>query len=280
MDVLAHIPVRALWLLAAAGGVVAGAPLFTAGLRAIRLRRALAGLCERPLDEFTSGLVLVRGTVSLEGPMFAPLSGKPCAGFTLEVSGVGLQVGGTVHELRPFRLSSGGVSARVVPAHARWRGAVTSERTLTTSDPLPERLQGLLEQSAEARWLRDRKVTLQLVERVLEVGARVFVTGVAHGAATVAMVETVELAATGTDGPQFEYVAVTEGGGFDASHPGLWIEAEEPLKEVIVSSEPPSRDDLGPPAWRLALLVIGPLLTLLGLCYLARAAAPLIAGRF
>jgi hypothetical protein len=35
-----------------------------------------------------------------------------------------------------------------------------------------------------------------------------------------------------------------------------------------------------PPAWRLTLLVLGPALTLAGLLYLARAAVPLIAGRF
>ena len=280
MEFLAHIPVRAFWLLTAAGCVVAGAPLFALGRRAWRLRHALAALTERPLDAMAAGLVLVRGKVSLEGPLFAPLSGKPCAGYTLEVSGEAMRVGGAVHELRPFRLTSGGVSARVVPGGASWRGPVTFERTAAATEQFPERLSALLDSSAEMRWLRDRKLPMRLVERALEVGANVFVTGVAHGAATVAMVESVELAATGTDGPLFDYADSGSGGSFDHTHPGLWIEAQEPLERVLVTAEPPSKDALAPPAWRLTLLVLGPLLTLAGLFYLARAAAPLVAGRF
>ena len=146
-------------------------------------------------------------------------------------------------------------------------------------ETIPTRLTDLLASSAEVRWLRDRGVTLRLVERALEVGAQVYVTGVAHGMATLAMVESVELAATGTDGATWE----VEASGLEAAggnaNPGLWIEADEPLERVLVSSEPPPRDALEPPAWRLALLVLGPLLTLAGLLYLARAAAPLVAGR-
>ena len=280
MDFLANIPVRAFWLLTAAGCVVAGAPLFALGRRALRLRHALAGLAEQPLDATAAGLVLVRGKVSLEGPLFAPLSGKPCAGYTLEVSGEGMRVGGSVHELRPFRLTSGGVSARVVPGAACWLGAVTFERTAVASEQLPARLAAMLDSCAEMRWLRDRKLTLHLVEHALEVGSEVFVTGVAHGVATVAMVESVELAATGTDGPMFDYAPYGSGGAHEHAHPGLWIEAEEPLERVFVTEAPPSKDLLEPPAWRLTLLVLGPLLTLAGLLYLARAALPLIVGRF
>ena len=47
MDFLAHIPVRAFWLLTAAGCVVAGAPLYALGQRAFHLRHALAALTER-----------------------------------------------------------------------------------------------------------------------------------------------------------------------------------------------------------------------------------------
>src|ERR1051326_2372734 len=130
------------------------------------------------------------------------------------------------------------------------------------------------------RSLRDRGVTLRLVERALEVGAQVYVTGVAHGVATLAMVESVELAATGTDGATFEAEASGLGETGGSTNPGLWIEADEPLDRVLVSTEPPAKDALEPPAWRLAMLVIGPILTLAGLFSLARAAAPLVVGRF
>src|SRR2546430_13521226 len=160
MDFLAHIPVRALWLLAAAGCVVAGAPLFAMGRRTLRLRQVLAGLAERPLGSDHAGVSLVRGRVSLESPRFAPLSGRPCAGYTLEVFGQGLRVGDSIGELRPFRLASGGVTARVVPEGSSWRGPVTSERTVAPDEELPARLSELLASSAESRWLRDRRVPL------------------------------------------------------------------------------------------------------------------------
>lgn len=281
MEFLAHIPVRALWLFAAAGGVVAGAPLFASGLRAYRLRHALKRLVHRPLDASAAGLVLVSGRVSLEGPLFAPLSGKPCAGYTLEVSGEGTRVGNALHEVRPFRLTHEGVTARVVPERLQWQGAITSERTVAPTEQLSARLTQLLDSRAELRWLRSRRVPLRLVERALEVGSNVFVTGVARGVATRAMVESVELAATGTDGPLYDYAPSGAGAqGSDNAHPGLWIEADEPFERVLVTSEPPARDALEPPVWLLTLLVFGPMLTLTALLYLARAAAPLVAGRF
>src|SRR5262245_54215568 len=50
----------------AAGLVVSGAPLFGSGLRVMRLRRQLRGMSERPLAELPTGLVLVRGRVTLD----------------------------------------------------------------------------------------------------------------------------------------------------------------------------------------------------------------------
>lgn len=282
MDILAHIPVSAVGLLVATAAVIAGAPLFAAGRRTYRLRHALESLSERPLGSDAAGLVLVHGTVALESPGFAPLSGKPCAGWTLEVKGDGMLVGGSVHELRPFRLVGPEVSARVVPDRARWLGPVTSARTLAATEAIPARLADLLDHSAEVRWLRDRRVPLELVERALEVGASVFVTGMARAARAPAIVESVEsleLAATGTDGAGFEYGYAASGRVGRTAHPELWIEAAEPFERVLVSSAVPSRGTLSPPTWRLALLVIGPLLTLAGLLYLAQAATPFLAGR-
>ena len=86
MDLLASIPVTAVGILLAGGLVVAGAPLFAMGRRALVLRRVLGSLAERPLGRDLSGWVHVRGRVALLSPLFAPLSGRPCAGFKLEVS--------------------------------------------------------------------------------------------------------------------------------------------------------------------------------------------------
>jgi hypothetical protein len=290
MDALSQLPVSAPLLLLATVAVVAGAPLFAAGRRAFQLRRALSGLRAVPIDAQASGLVTVRGRVALEGPMFAPLSGTPCAGWTLEVAGDHMRVGDQLHELRQFRLAGEHASARVVTEQARWDGTVTCERSVAPGEALPERLSALLEQSAEVRWLRDQAVPLRICERALEVGAEVYVTGMARAAAPArvaadrreaqvhAMVESVELAATGTDGRAWSTAgsgAVTHG-----SEPELWIEPDEPFEQVLVSSHEPVAAALAPPLWKLTLMLLGPALTLAGLLYLARVAGPMIAGRF
>lgn len=291
MDALSQLPVSAPLLLLATVAVVAGAPLFAAGRRAFQLRRALSGLREVPIDAQASGLVTLCGRVVLEGPMFAPLSGTPCAGWTLEVAGDHMRVGDQLHELRQFRLTGEHASARVVTDHARWDGGVTCERSVAPGEALPDRLSALLEQSAEVRWLRDQAVPLRITERALEVGAEVFVTGVARAATPArvapgrqqaqvyAMVESVELAATGTDGMAW---STTSGSGAvtHGSEPELWIEPDEPFEQVLVSATPPAAAALAPPLWKLTLMLLGPALTLAGLLYLARVAAPMIAGRF
>lgn len=287
-DVLAQLPVSASLLLFAAVAVVAGAPLFAAGRRTLALRRAVGDLRATALDGDATGLVTVRGRVALEGPMFAPLSGRPCAGFTLDVAGDGMRVGARLGELRAFRLVGEHASARVVADRGTWRGAVTQERLVAPGEALPERLTQLIEQSAEVRWLRDRRVALRLTERALEVDAEVFVTGIArasgaanavrHSSQVYAMVESVELAATGTDG--MAWSVGSDGRVTRSTEPELWIEADEPLERVLVSSEAPLPAVVAPPLWKLTLMLLGPALALAGLLYLARVAAPLIVGRF
>ena len=292
-DAFAQLPVSALLLLLAAVAVVAGAPLFAAGWRALRMRRAAAGLAVVPLDGEAAGLVTLQGRVALESPMFAPLSGRPCAGFTLEVAGDGMRVGASMSELRAFRLVGEQATARVVVDHTVWHGAVTERRTIAPLEALPERLAGLLEQSAEVRWLRDQRVALQLTERALEVGAEVFVTGVARGsgvaqvergqAQVFAMVESIELAATGTDGMAWTVGDIGDigdkGNRSSRREPELWIESGEPLGQLLVTPEAPAPAVVAPPLWKLTLMLLGPAFTLAGLLYLARVVAPLIVGR-
>ena len=292
-NAFAQLPVSALLLLLAAVATLAGAPLFAAGRRALQMRRAAAGLTVVPLDHTAAGLVTLHGQVALESPMFAPLSGRPCAGFTLEVAGDGMRVGASLSELRAFRLVGEQATARVVVDHGVWRGAVTQRRTITPLEALPERLAGLLEQSAEVRWLRDRRVALQLTERALEVGAEVFVTGVARGSGVAqvargqaqefAMVESMELAATGTDGMAWTVGDIGDigdkGQRSSRREPELWIESGEPLGQLLVTPEAPAPAVVAPPLWKLTLMLLGPAFTLAGLLYLARVVAPLIVGR-
>ena len=275
MALLEPLPITALGLLAATACVVAGGPMFAAGRRALRLRQLLGSLEEKPLEPDASGWVLARGRVALASPMFAPLSGKPCAGYELDVCGERSRVGGIVAERRAFQLESGASSAFVSPDGARWRTPVTGERTLGVTDPLPERLGELLETSAEIRWLRDRRVPLRIVERALESGSEVTVLALARAERAEAGTETVELAATGTD----DGLATTLTSGDPAAAPELWLAGDEGAGPQVFSGNPDLRA-LKPSLWRVALVGAGPALTLTGLLYLAWAATPLVAGRF
>jgi len=276
MEPLANLPITALGVLAATGCVVAGVPLFAAGRRALRLWRVLARLEERPLAAGMHGWVQVSGRVALESPLFAPLSGRPCAGFELDVIGENTRVGGTVGERRPFRLEHGGVSAFVSPDRAQWRTSVSDQRTFGPDAALPERLAQLLETNAEIRWLRDRRAPLRIVERALEPGAVVSVLGVARAERVDAQEEVIELAATGTD----DGVATTLTAGGGSSTAELWIVGDdEGRMGPRVFSEPPDPRKLSPSFWHLTLVGFGPVLSLVGLLYLARAAAPLLVGR-
>ena len=275
MALLDPLPVTALGLLAATACVMAGGPMFAAGRRALRLRHVLRTLAVKPLEPDASGWVLARGRVSLSSPLVAPVSGKPCAGYELDVCGERSRVGGIVTERRPFQLECGATIASVTPDGAQWRTPVTGERTLAVTDPLPERLSELLETNAEIRWLRDRRVPLRIVERALESGAEITVLAVARTERVAVSAETVELAATGTD----DGLATTLTSGDPAPVPELWLAGEEGAGPRVFSGEP----DLGalrPSLWRVALVGAGPVLTLTGLLYLAWAATPLVAGRF
>jgi len=65
--------------------VVTGAPIFGAGLRALRLRRRLRRLTRPELSYEADGFAHLWGRVALESPLVGPLSSQPCAGFVLEV---------------------------------------------------------------------------------------------------------------------------------------------------------------------------------------------------
>ncbi|HXS83258.1 MAG TPA: hypothetical protein VN896_11125 [Methylomirabilota bacterium] len=277
MALPASVPVTALGLLAATACAVAGGPLFAAGRRALRLRQALGSLSEAPLTAEASGWVLVRGRVALASPLFAPLSGKPCAGYELEVCGDRSRVGGTVAERRAFQLECGGPTAFVSPERASWEAPVTAERTLSTSDPLPERLVELLESNAEIRWLRDRRAPLRIVERALENGSEITVLAVARREQAGVHVEEMELAATGTD----DGLATTITSGDPAATPELWLVGDDAAGTgPRVFTRRPDVRALRPSPWRVALVGAGPALTLSGLIYLAWAASPLLARRF
>ncbi len=254
-------------LACALGAVVSGAALFRAGLRALRLRRHRAGLAEKPLTGGLEGFVHVSGTVTLDSPMFTPLSAAPCAAFQLEIQAVGAPIVKTVEERRPFRVVGPGATARLESTAGRWPLPATAAREVAPDEPLPERLSRLLGRVPEAVWWRRAGGRLRLVERSLLPGSSCHVAGFARSRHALDRLEVVELEATGTDGAFEVAVADTR-----AEECELSLGPGDLVDFLFVSDRAPEARDLAAPAWRTLGAFAGPALSLLGLLYLAAAA--------
>jgi len=274
----------------AAVAVAGGGPLFSGGLRAVRLRHTMSRLKERPLAESPTGFIHTSGRVALDSPLFSPLTHQPCAGFRLEVSGAGTRAGGTVEERRSFRIVSGGVRARIIAEGGRWELSPTSRREVRPGEAVSEHLDALLQRCAEAGWLCGQGRSVTLVEHALLAGAECHVIGQARASRPYELPVEAELVHTGTDG------AVRIGAtpiprakshrtrrrpfGRERRRPGrpfpdevdLWVDGAGALEYVRVSDRPPTRSDLAVSPWPGLGLVLGPALSLSGLLYLARAA--------
>lgn len=261
----------------AATAVAGGAPLFSEGLRVLRLRRSLSRLPDRPLRDLPEGFVHVSGRVALESPLFAPLSGKPCAGFLLEVGTAEHGRVTVIAERRPFRLVSEGVVARVAGDHGHWQLAPGTARLVTADEALSERMAHLIARSPEAQWLRKSGSSLALVERVLAAGTECHVVGSAHVARPAEAATEIVALRTGTDDAPVPGVARTVDllGGARAglaTEPDLWIDEGGSLEYLHVSDAAPGRLADAQPRWKLVGLGLGPILSLTGLLYLANAA--------
>jgi len=300
----------------AALAVAGGGPLFSDGLRALRLSRRVSHLAERPLADAPSGFLHTRGRVVLDSPLFSPLSGRPCAGFRLEVRGTGSRAAASVEERRAFRIVGGAVSARVMARSGRWRIAETGRREVGPGQPLSENLTTLLQGCPEVFWLQRQGLPLVLTEHALMAGSECHVIGHARHARPYELPAELELARTGTDdharlgaepaatgetrpapageahpAPNGEARPAPGGGpfGIERRQPGrpfpaevdLWVDGGGHLDFVLVSDAPPAPADLAVSRWRALGLVLGPAMSLAGLLYLAHAADLMRArGRF
>ena len=259
----------------AATAVAGGAPLFSEGLRVLRLRRSLSRLAERSLRDLPDGFTHVKGRVALESPMFAPLSGKPCAGFLLEVGTAERGRVAVIAERRSFRLVNEGVVARVAGERGHWQLTPGTARLITHDEALSERMTQLIERSPEAAWLRRTGASLAVIERVLAAGAECHVVGSAHVAHRVeAAIETEQLRTGTDDAPVVTRTLDLLGGSRAAStsEPDLSIDEGGSLEYLHVSDTAPARLAELQPAWKLIGLGLGPILSLTGLLYLANAA--------
>ena len=266
----------------AAVAVALGAPLFSDGLRALRLRRQLAALKDAPLTNSADGFGHSRGVVALESPMFSPLSRQPCAGFRLEIAAEGRSVRRHLEVRRPFRLVDNGLSA-LVPANAgRWVCGETATRRIEAADGLSENLKSLLGRLPEVVWMRRAGIAFTLTEHALLAGAECHVVGTVRSAASLAYVGALELERTGTDDSVVTISAEEERPpyGRRASDsalaapgaPTLAYSSGENLDFFLVTDRAPHPELLRVSMLRVFGVVLGPILSLAGILYLAAVA--------
>jgi hypothetical protein len=253
----------------AAAAVAVGAPWFSDGLRTLWLNRLFGRLRAASLADAPEGFTLVKGQVTLESPLFSPISGKPCAGYRLEVRGLGTPVARTLDDFRPFRIAAEGVSARVDAVRARWNLSETARCDVPPGQGLSQNVEALLERVPEAAWLRRSGATLRLVERALVGGGECHVVGYARRGRPLEVAYETELARTGTDDVETLAAAIP---AESASEPELRLEAGEHPSFLLVSDLEPRPERLAIPRARAIGLVAGPLLTLLGILYFAHTA--------
>jgi hypothetical protein len=267
MEWVEFLKPNAAGLTLAAAAIVAGAPLFSAGMRALRLRQQFGRLELRRLRERPGGFAQVRGRVALESPLFSPLSATPCAGFQLDIIAEGLALQRTVGVRRAFRLEDDGASALVGAQSARWLVSASAERDLPATQTPTEGLRALLQRVPEALWWRRAGGTLKLVEHALAAGAECHVVGTIRTVAAAAA--EVEWARTGTDDGATAHPSAAVAADDD---PELWIGLDNHLDFLLVSDQPPGDHDLHVPRYRALGLLVGPALSMGGLLYLASVA--------
>ncbi len=250
----------------AAALVVAGAPMFSAGLRSLRLRRHLRALADRTRTHAEVGFGLVRGRVTLESPLVGPLSGRPCAGYRLEVLSRGALRVATLEDFRPFKLVTESGDAHVAASEGTWELSAIAEREVGPRDPMSENLTALLARSAEAQWVRRCGLKITLVERALLAGDDAYVIGSVRPAEPYELDAEAELERTGTDD------AIAAAPRARSGTPERWIDGGGHLDYLHVSDRAPSAASLTVSPWRMLGVVVGPLLGMAGMLYLAAAA--------
>jgi hypothetical protein len=266
MDLTQLVHPTAGGLACAVGAVVAGAPLFSDGLRAARLAAHVAALERKPIGRDLEGFVHVSGEIVLESPLVTPLTSRDCAGYRLEVRALGAPLALAIEERRFFRVDDGTESALVASTGGRWSYVTTADRVIEPGEPIPEPLVGRIGASARVRGWRRLGGRLRLIERAILAGRICHVVGFARRARPLDLPLEYELARTGTDGAAVAPEVLA------APAAELWLGPGESLDFLLVSHASPRPVELSVPRWRTLGAAVGPALTLAGLLYLANAA--------
>ncbi|HVP14829.1 MAG TPA: hypothetical protein VMS88_04755 [Terriglobales bacterium] len=266
MDLAQLVHPTAGGLACAVGAVVAGAPLFSDGLRAARLAAHVAALERKPIGCDLEGFVHVSGEIVLESPLVTPLTSRDCAGYRLELRPIGAPLALAIEERRCFRVDDGTESALVASTGGRWSYVTTAERLIGPDEAIPDGVDERLGASGRVRAWRRLGGRLRLTERALLAGRTCHVVGFARRARALDVPLEVELARTGTDDEPVVVEALA------APVTELWLGPGESLDFLLVSHARPRAAELSVPRWRTLGAAIGPALTLAGLLYLAHAA--------
>jgi len=250
----------------ATASLAAGPVLYWRGFRTLRKRQLIANTPTARIRSMAMGLVEISGAVEPRSTVSAPFSGKACAYWEVDIAARNRHGWRVIHRNQsgnPFYLSDETGVALVYPHGAECRIRFGTE----------EHCSGLMLPPCYADYMNEhpslgvrmaRLGTLRFRERMLETGQRVYVLGTATPKAQARVIaqdaEEVELAATGTDGP------IARRSRLDRQVAGV-VRRGENERTFIISqdSEKGLMFSLG--ARALLQLVVGPVLTLIGLGY-------------
>ncbi len=253
----------------AAVAILGGPVMFAHGYTAWRRRRLIADTPTSKIRSMAMGLVEVTGAVSPRSAAEAPFSGKPCVFWKVDISTRGRNGWTVIHRetsSQPFYLRDETGLALVFPQGADTELAGGVEEVCT----------GIMLPDCYAEYLRTHPTVLgpfarfgelRFRETLVEEGYALYVLGTATPKARVLEVSDTEtFAATGTDGPAAVAMRAARLHQLDGEVRGT-IRRGESGSTFIISerSQTALMDELGVRA--TAFLVLGPVITLLGLSF-------------
>ncbi len=164
---------------------VSGVGLFFRGFGRLRIARKIENTPTCRIRSLPLGSVEISGTAEVDEPLEAPLSAKPTAYYRVEVEEYRRRRYGSswvsVHSEaseEPFAVDDGTGSVLVLPAGAETHIPVDFRHESFTLNDVPPHIEQRLEAWRVRRGLFGKR--LRLSERRLDVGAQVYVYGVAQ----------------------------------------------------------------------------------------------------
>jgi hypothetical protein len=253
----------------AAIATLVGPAMFAHGFAAWRRRRLIADTPTSKIRSMAMGLVEVTGAAMPRSAAEAPFSGKPCVFWKVDVSTRGRNGWTVIHRessSQPFYLRDETGLALVFPqgADCELNGGVEE---VCNGIALPDCYAEYLRGHPTVLGPFARLGTLRFRETLIEEGFPLYVLGTATPKARVLEVsDAEEFAATGTDGPGAVAMRAARLHALDGEVRGTIRNGDRGAAFIISErSQAMLMVDLG--VRSAALLVLGPVVTLLGLAF-------------